>query len=204
MLFARPTILRTRTSLATFLSILASMLVLTVTGAGPAFAFAGDLDPTFGSAGTVVTDIAGNDLGRGVALLPDGRIVAVGTSVLTALEYDIEVAVYLPSGALDPSFSVDGKLTIDNADYDFGEAVDVMTEGGNQKIIIGGCTSTALNNGGTSGVALAHDDTCGTGGQMLVAKVDVTSGALDTSFDADGIAQTTTPLIDAAGYAVVV
>lgn len=204
MLFVRPTILRTRTSLATFLSILASMLVLTVTGAGPAFAFAGDLDPTFGNAGTVVTDIAGNDLGRAVAVLPDGRIVVVGTSALTDLEYDIEVAVYLPSGALDPGFSSDGKLTIDNSSFDFGEAVDVMTEGNAYKIIVGGCTSSALIDGGTPGTGAASDDTCGTGSQMIVAKVDVASGALDPTFGTGGIAVTTTPLIDAVGNALVV
>src|SRR5215204_2786186 len=41
----------------------------------------GDLDPTFGSGGKVTTDFSGaGDLGRAVALQPDGKIIVVGQS----------------------------------------------------------------------------------------------------------------------------
>jgi hypothetical protein len=38
----------------------------------------GDLDPTFGSGGKVTTDFGGSEIGWGVAVQRDGRIVIAG------------------------------------------------------------------------------------------------------------------------------
>lgn len=202
MFFARPTVMRTRTSLVTLLAILISSFVWTLTSIVPAHAAPGDLDPTFSGDGKVTTDVAAADLGRGVALLPDGRIAVVGTSVITA-GTDMEVALYLPNGNLDLGFSGDGKATVTVGTYDFGEAVDVMIENGSPQLIIAGCTSSTLDPGLTAELT---DDTCGTGSQIAVAKVDPSSdlaSPVDPFFGTNGIAQTTT-LTDAIGRDVVI
>jgi uncharacterized delta-60 repeat protein len=70
----------------------------------------GSLDPTFGTAGTVVTDFSnGSDIAVGALVQPDGRIVVGGfTDELVSA-----FARYLPNGAPDPSFGVNGKATFD-------------------------------------------------------------------------------------------
>jgi uncharacterized delta-60 repeat protein len=66
---------------------------------------AGALDGTFGSGGFVTTDFGGTDVAAGVAIQPDGKIVAGGrTGNATAL------ARYSATGALDSSFGTNGKV----------------------------------------------------------------------------------------------
>ncbi|WP_161604257.1 Calx-beta domain-containing protein [Roseiconus nitratireducens] len=63
------------------------------------------LDTTFDSDGIVTTALNhSNDRGRDIEVLPDGSIVAVGTS-----QGDFAIAKYLPDGTPDPSFSGDGQ-----------------------------------------------------------------------------------------------
>jgi uncharacterized delta-60 repeat protein len=70
---------------------------------------AGALDPSFGGDGRVRTDFGGRyDEGLALALQSDGRIVAAGSS--TGL---VSIARYLQDGQLDPTFSGNGKRTID-------------------------------------------------------------------------------------------
>lgn len=70
-------------------------------------------DTSFGMAGTLVTTIVGtfNATARGVAVQSDGRIVAAGESCPIQDTCDFALARFQPNGALDPSFSGDGKLT---------------------------------------------------------------------------------------------
>ena len=72
----------------------------------------GGLDPSFGTGGTVTTDFgARDDVGRALALLPDGRLVVAGY----AEGEDgaaFALARYTPGGALDPSFGTGGTLTL--------------------------------------------------------------------------------------------
>ena len=75
-------------------------------GSGPQLALArydvdGSLDETFAQDGTVVTPAVGTAYKYGVALQPDGRIVAAGGGVL---------ARFMPDGALDPTFGGDGTV----------------------------------------------------------------------------------------------
>lgn len=74
----------------------------------------GMLDPTFGAGDGLVTsrfatcgEQGFNSDPYGVALQPDGRIVVVGES-----RPGMSVARYLPDGALDPTFSGDGKAVL--------------------------------------------------------------------------------------------
>jgi uncharacterized delta-60 repeat protein len=75
----------------------------------------GSLDQTFGTGGYVLTDYAtlDDDLVTDMALLPDGKIVTVGSANWDSSDDDSTVTRYLPSGLLDDSFSGDGKLRFD-------------------------------------------------------------------------------------------
>jgi uncharacterized delta-60 repeat protein len=71
----------------------------------------GTLDGSFGG-GYVTTDFDGQfDACHGLAIQPDGKIVAAGTARVGG-DNDFAVARYLPGGGLDTSFGGDGKVTI--------------------------------------------------------------------------------------------
>src|SRR5437588_6859073 len=70
---------------------------------------AGMLDPTFGVGGRVTTPIGipSDDSANGTAIDSLGRIVAVG-GAYNGSDFEIEVARFMPAGALDPSFGAAG------------------------------------------------------------------------------------------------
>jgi uncharacterized delta-60 repeat protein len=86
-------------------------------------AAAGDLDPTFGAGGLVVTEFfGGSDEARALLVQPDGRIIAVGTASEGSPNSDFALARYNPDGSLDPSWGNGGKVTTDlfgNTDFAF-------------------------------------------------------------------------------------
>src|SRR5436190_2932210 len=71
---------------------------------------AGDLDPTFGVGGTVLTDLSGsNDEGRDAVLQPDGKIVVVASTPFGDQGLvQFAVVRYLPGGGLDLGFGSGG------------------------------------------------------------------------------------------------
>src|SRR5687768_786326 len=77
-----------------------------------AYAVSGDLDPTFDGDGRVTSNLDNYgtlDEARAVAIQPDGKIVAVGTtydydSPFAEDTYDFSVARYNPDGSPDQSF----------------------------------------------------------------------------------------------------
>jgi uncharacterized delta-60 repeat protein len=72
----------------------------------------GALDPTFSENGWVMTRFAGGSAGAfSVALQDDGHIVAGGSTHPSGGVIKLALARYTPSGALDPSFSGNGKVT---------------------------------------------------------------------------------------------
>lgn len=74
----------------------------------------GSLDPVFGEGGIVQTHFYGDDRLGGIAVQPDGKIVASGFGGLLGHGQDTEtmaLARYEPDGSLDPSFGKDGKVT---------------------------------------------------------------------------------------------
>ena len=76
----------------------------------------GSLDPTWGTNGAVLYDFAGgNDRGRNIMALPDGRIFITGTATQASAVEDAMVIVLNPDGTFDASFDGDGVKT-----YDFG------------------------------------------------------------------------------------
>jgi uncharacterized delta-60 repeat protein len=79
-------------------------------------AAAGDLDPTFGTAGTVMTDINhSTDLANAVAVQSDGKLVVVGETYKNN-DYtgeDFVVARYNTDGTLDSTFGAGGRVRTD-------------------------------------------------------------------------------------------
>ena len=80
----------------------------------------GKLDQTFNGTGIVVNrEFVG--LGRGVVVLPDGRIIAAGSAGVTVVAENDErvtreqvaLVCYMPDGALDETFGTGGVLLID-------------------------------------------------------------------------------------------
>ena len=81
----------------------------------------GRLDPDFGTGGVVLASIPGAVVAgpfdrsgiRDLLVLPDGRLVAVGTAYAEPARQPIAVvARFRPDGALDPDFDGDGVATI--------------------------------------------------------------------------------------------
>jgi uncharacterized delta-60 repeat protein len=76
----------------------------------------GDLDPTFGTDGKVLTDFDhSTDIANAVAIQTDGKLVVVGTTYRDNdfSNEDFAVARYNPDGTLDKTFGVGGKVQTD-------------------------------------------------------------------------------------------
>ena len=105
----------------------------------------GSIDPTFGTGGKVVTDIAGgsDDTGNGLTVLPGGRILVVGSSGRDGSNYDFALAQYLADGSLDTTFGSGGKmLTPVGTSDDFGWSVAVQSDG---NFVVGGDSRNGSN-----------------------------------------------------------
>jgi len=129
----------------------------------------GDLDPTFGIGGKVVTDFSGqNDYARAIAIQTDGKIVVAGYTAGLDND-DFALARYTTTGGLDSGFGTGGRVITDFGNEDnSAEALAIQQDG---KIVIAGESS-----GPTS------DD-------FGVARYN-TNGTPDTSFSGDGLATT--------------
>jgi uncharacterized delta-60 repeat protein len=75
----------------------------------------GELDPSFGRGGKVLTDVgsAGRSAVSALAIQRDGRLVAGGWSDLSALYEIVVIGRYTTRGSLDPSFGRGGKVLTD-------------------------------------------------------------------------------------------
>jgi uncharacterized delta-60 repeat protein len=124
----------------------AALVTAALTLAAGALAAGGDLDSTFSHDGKVKTPIgSGDDLARGMAIDSQGRIVVAG-SAQAGSTYEIGIARYRPNGALDRTFSGDGKVMAPigpNSDAG-GVAIDSQ-----DRIVVAGSTSSG--SGSVSG-----------------------------------------------------
>jgi uncharacterized delta-60 repeat protein len=93
----------------------------------------GTLDPSFSGNGRATTNFTtGFDAAHGVAIQPDGKIVAAGE----ANSDSFALARYRANGALDPSFSGDGKTATDfSTGRDSAQGVAIQADG---KIVAAG------------------------------------------------------------------
>src|ERR1044072_8014849 len=96
----------------TFLITVLIMAAAVVTHAQTA---TGNLDPTFGTGGTVRTDFAGNiDQANALVVQSNGQIIAAGSSFSNSNTVeDFLVARYNANGSLDKRFGKNGKITTD-------------------------------------------------------------------------------------------
>jgi uncharacterized delta-60 repeat protein len=112
----------------------------------------------------VTTGFAGSSFARGVAIQADGKIVAAGAALAPSQRFKFALVRYDPSGARDPTFGGDGRVTTGFAGSAFANGVAIQADG---KIVAGG----TLSPGGRLKFALARYDP---------------SGARDPTFGGDG------------------
>ncbi|HSK72433.1 MAG TPA: hypothetical protein VK892_12090, partial [Pyrinomonadaceae bacterium] len=103
------------------------------------FAFAsaapGDLDPTFGDGGKVITDMPGDNFAKQVEIQPDGKIVALVNGYLIR---------YNSNGKLDNSFGTSGVLNSSLFGAYFGDGFAILPDG--KFLIVGAVIHPALAN----------------------------------------------------------
>ena len=137
----------------------------------------GDLDPTFGKDGKVLTDFDhSTDIANAVAIQADGKFVVVGTTYQDNdfSDEDFAVARYNPDGTLDETFGVGGKVQTDFTGLAaVASSVVVQPDG---KIVVAGGAFPLFTFAGDFKVARYNPD-----------------GSLDTSFGDGGIVTTTFP-----------
>ncbi|HUY87497.1 MAG TPA: DUF4214 domain-containing protein [Pirellulales bacterium] len=134
----------------------------------------GSLDTSFGNDGIVTTAVgAGGSRINGLAVLPDGSIVAVGQS-FDGSGLNLTIARFKDDGSLDASFGSGGIVeTSDGTGAQDGFAVAVQSDG---KIVVAG--------GGNAGIALVRV---------------LSDGSLDSSFGVGGV-DILDPVPGGAGY----
>ena len=150
------------------LFVVAGSLTVLLLLAALAFAAPGALDASFGGDGRVATTGAVQSWANDVLVDPAGRIVAVGVgnrADVFGSPIDAEVTRYLPNGDPDPTFDSDGIAAVAAGDSTAANAAAIQDDG---KIVIVG--------GSLSGGIMA----------FMVARFD-TNGALDSTFDEDGV-----------------
>jgi uncharacterized delta-60 repeat protein len=126
----------------------------------------GSLDTSFDGDGdgTATTDFGGSDIANGVAIQPDGKIVAAG-STFSGGVLSFALARYNPDGSLDTTFDTDGRVTTDFGLSAVANDVAIQTDG---KIVAAGF---------------------GPGLQFALVRYNP-NGSLDSTFDGDGRAGT--------------
>lgn len=126
----------------------------------------GDLDPTFGSGGKVVTNFNLPASGASaVAIQSDGKIVAAGFTFDENANIDFGAARYLPDGTLDSTFDTDGRVTTDFFGFfDLANALAIQPDG---KIVLAGSAFNGVRN------------------DFALVRYNP-DGSLDSSFDGDG------------------
>jgi uncharacterized delta-60 repeat protein len=158
------------------------VVVLTLVGVGdvPAIAAPGDLDPGFGSGGSVTTLFPDGSFAQAVAIQPDGKIVAVGAAAGPSLRGEFAVARYETDGSPDAGFGEDGMVTTAIAGGgDEARSVAIQPNG---KIVVAGTDS----------------------GERFAVVRYLPDGTLDPGFGIDGIVRTDLTTGDDIGFDVVI
>jgi uncharacterized delta-60 repeat protein len=134
----------------------------------------GSLDPTFGSGGTVTTEVGDAQfpvaIPNGLALQADGKIVAAGMAVVDG-SGNFALVRYEADGTLDSTFGSGGKVTTAIGSLaDEGRAVVLLPDG---KLVVAGATDVGYQ-GEAFALARYHpdgtlDDTFGGGGIVTTA-----------------------------------
>src|SRR5262245_25244574 len=134
----------------------------------------GALDTAFNGTGLVTTQLLGaadNQFIQGVAVQPEGKIVAVGHFDFNndGTSFDFAVVRYNPNGSLDATCGVGGRALIDLGTTTNDERANAVALQADGKIVVAGWVTNAPGD----------ED-------FAVARLN-TNGSLDTSFDGDRI-----------------
>ena len=198
------------------------------------FAADGSIDESFGNGGHVLNDLGtGDDQINDLAVQPDGRIVAVGTMNNGGV-WDGFFARMHPDGSLDTSFGGgDGWVEVDTGSVDALEGVAVQSDGAivaagragtsvlAARVTAAGVLDPSYDGDGWTTIAGARDGqevALQADGKLVIAAYVLpgdrnmavvrltTAGALDTTFDGDGIASTDFGIsgADSYGYGIAV
>jgi uncharacterized delta-60 repeat protein len=125
----------------------------------------GQLDPTFGTGGKLVSDLSGHDdAAKAVAIQPDGKIIAAGLAQPGSGNSDFALARYNTDGTLDTTFGGDGIVTTDMGTFSDG-ITDIALQPDGKIVAVGVTDQDAalaryLPNG-------TLDATFGTGGTVV-------------------------------------
>jgi len=136
---------------------------------------AGDLDPTFGAGGKVVTPVGDNAGASAVVVQPDGRILVAGTSEGARSTYFVTLVRYLEDGTLDATFGDRGRVVVTPYkpfNLDINRPVDLALQPDGKIVVAAGSLRPSYADG--------------YGGKVVRYTAN---GALDTSFGGgDGLA----------------
>jgi uncharacterized delta-60 repeat protein len=105
-----------------------------------------NIDPEFGDAGTVRTPIGLLARLRRIVVLPDGKIVAVGSTVLGRGNSDIALARYTANGVLDGTFG-DGGIVVTPLGNRADEPLDAVLAPDGTMLVAGRSCSPAPCHG---------------------------------------------------------
>jgi uncharacterized delta-60 repeat protein len=128
----------------------------------------GSLDTTFNTTGIAHTDFNNStDSCTAIALQPDGKIIASGTSIDILSKKYMATLRYNSDGTLDTTFGIAGKVLSQYFSTDsYGEDMLLQQDG---KIVVVGTTKDALSK------------------NIMLAIRYNPNGTIDTSFDIDGM-----------------
>ncbi|MEJ7623012.1 MAG: carboxypeptidase regulatory-like domain-containing protein [Pyrinomonadaceae bacterium] len=152
------------------------------------FAAQGDLDPTFGQGGRVMTNITVPGyqyfypVTESMLVQPDGKILVCGRFWEDGLSfwYGTYIVRYLPDGTLDTSFGTNGKVAVIGPGVPFGNqsaGAEMALQPDGMIVLIG------MYNGYGEGIVIHRytssgmlDSTFGTNGSTLVSGIEFERG----------------------------
>ncbi|MEO6759697.1 MAG: T9SS type A sorting domain-containing protein, partial [Saprospiraceae bacterium] len=148
----------------------------------------GQLDPSFGSGGIVLSAIDSlDDHAEAVAIQSDGKIIVAGYAMLGG-QYDFALARYNPDGSRDTTFGTQGQRVTDFTGFnDYGRAITLQLDG---KILVTGTTTAGTT---IQSIALARynadgnpDATFGVNGKTKFNLNGVSDNGKAITVQADG------------------
>ena len=150
----------------------------------------GGLAVNFGDSGLVTSPFLPiTDGVTGMALQPDGKIVATGSTISFPFRYDWLVARYNGDGSVDTSFGSNGQITSDLGRVDTSRGIAVQPDG---RIVVAGTTQDGVFEGSLIDIVVGRynsdgsvDMSFGEGGKVItdLGKLEEVSGV---ALQADG------------------
>jgi uncharacterized delta-60 repeat protein len=152
----------------------------------PGLSAPGDLDPTWGGTGKVLTNpTAGQDICNAIVRQSDGKIVAVGSTG----SGNTAVMRYLPNGQLDLTFSGNGMELLDLSGVGLSDIADAVALDAQGRIVIAGYAETVSGRKMLVARFLSDgmlDPTFGSGGKVIQASTSTDDWARSIVIQADG------------------